>query len=63
MTQRDVPHLYLADFSIASQVQTLSTRITAQRGTPGYEAPVSTSGPTWKHRLMLAHRRFAGKDR
>ncbi|KAI8943174.1 hypothetical protein NX059_001203 [Plenodomus lindquistii] len=39
ITQRDVPDLYLADFGIASYVQTLGTRITAQRGTPGYEAP------------------------
>lgn len=37
--QRDVPDLFIADFGIASQVQTLGTRITAQRGTPGYEAP------------------------
>ncbi|KAF3046903.1 hypothetical protein E8E12_006534 [Didymella heteroderae] len=39
MTQRDVPDLYVADFGIASQVQTLATRITGARGTPGYEAP------------------------
>lgn len=39
MTQRDVPDLYVADFGIASQVQTLATRITGGRGTPGYEAP------------------------
>jgi hypothetical protein len=41
MTQRDVPDLYVADFGIASHVQTMATRITGQRGTPGYEAPVS----------------------
>lgn len=39
LTQRDVPDLYVADFGIASQVQTLATRITGRRGTPGYEAP------------------------
>ena len=39
MTQRNVPDLYVADFGIASQVQTLATRITGGRGTPGYEAP------------------------
>jgi serine/threonine protein kinase len=41
MTQRDVPDLFVADFGIASHVQTVGTRITGQRGTPGYEAPVS----------------------
>jgi hypothetical protein len=41
MTQRDVPGLYVADFGIASHVQTMATRITGQRGTPGYKAPVS----------------------
>lgn len=40
-TQRDVPDLYIADFGIANQVQTLRTRLTGQRGTPGYEVPVS----------------------
>jgi hypothetical protein len=40
MTQRDVPDLFVADFGIASHVQTVGTRITGQRGTPGYEAPV-----------------------
>ncbi|KAF2822201.1 kinase-like protein [Ophiobolus disseminans] len=39
LTQRDVPDLFVADFGIASQVQTIGTRITSQRGTPGYEAP------------------------
>lgn len=39
LTQRDVPDLYVADFGIASQVQTIATRITGGRGTPGYEAP------------------------
>ena len=39
LTQRNVPDLYVADFGIASQVQTLATRITGGRGTPGYEAP------------------------
>lgn len=39
MTQRNMPDLYVADFGIASQVQTLATRITGSRGTPGYEAP------------------------
>ena len=39
LTQPDVPDLYIADFGIASQVQTLATRITGGRGTPGYEAP------------------------
>jgi hypothetical protein len=38
--QRDVPDLYVADFGIASLVQGVGTRITSQRGTPGYEAPV-----------------------
>jgi hypothetical protein len=40
MTQRDVPDLFVADFGIASRVQTIGTRLTEQRGTPGYEAPV-----------------------
>jgi hypothetical protein len=40
ITQRDVPDLFVADFGIASHVQTIGTRVTAQRGTPGYEAPV-----------------------
>jgi serine/threonine protein kinase len=39
MPQRDVPDLFVADFGIASQVQTLATRTTGIRGTPGYEAP------------------------
>ena len=39
LTQKNVPDLYVADFGIASQVQTLATRITGGRGTPGYEAP------------------------
>ncbi|KAL5119891.1 hypothetical protein ACEQ8H_002253 [Pleosporales sp. CAS-2024a] len=39
ITQRDVPDLVVADFGIASHVQTVGTRITGQRGTPGYEAP------------------------
>ncbi|KAJ4376131.1 hypothetical protein N0V83_001412 [Neocucurbitaria cava] len=39
LTQRDVSDLFVADFGIASQVQTIGTRLTAQRGTPGYEAP------------------------
>ncbi|KAH3913304.1 hypothetical protein HBI56_085230 [Parastagonospora nodorum] len=39
ITQRDVPDLVVADFGIASHVQTIGTRITGQRGTPGYEAP------------------------
>ena len=39
LTQKNVPDLYFADFGIASQVQTLATRITGGRGTPGYEAP------------------------
>ncbi|KAF2709873.1 kinase-like protein [Pleomassaria siparia CBS 279.74] len=39
-TQGAVPHLFLADFGIASHVQTIGTRLTGRRGTPGYEAPV-----------------------
>jgi serine/threonine protein kinase len=39
LTQKNVPDLYVADFGIASKVQTLATRITGGRGTPGYEAP------------------------
>jgi serine/threonine protein kinase len=38
--QQDVPDLYVADFGIASHVQTVGTRVTGQRGTPGYEASV-----------------------
>lgn len=39
MTQQNVPDLFVADFGIAAQVPTLTTRITGGRGTPGYEAP------------------------
>ena len=34
-----MPDLYVADFGIASKVQTLATRFTGNRGTQGYEAP------------------------
>jgi hypothetical protein len=39
-TQHEVPDLFVTDFGIASHVQTIGTRLSAQRGTPGYEAPV-----------------------
>jgi serine/threonine protein kinase len=38
-TQETVPNLYLADFRIASHVQTLGSRLTSYRGTQGYKAP------------------------
>ncbi|KAH8722744.1 kinase-like domain-containing protein [Phaeosphaeriaceae sp. PMI808] len=40
ITQTDVPDLHVADFGIASRTQSMSTRLTTHRGTPGYEAPV-----------------------
>tara|TARA_R110002003_G_scaffold171_3_gene13861 strand:- start:9416 stop:9919 length:504 start_codon:yes stop_codon:yes gene_type:complete len=59
LTQRDVPDLYVADFGIASQVQTIGTRITGQRGTPGYEAPVSSFRRTMDpHQLSGRGRKF-----
>ncbi|KAF2788928.1 kinase-like protein [Melanomma pulvis-pyrius CBS 109.77] len=46
ITQETVPSLYLADFGLASHVQTIGTRITRARGTPGYEAPeIRGQGP------------------
>lgn len=45
ITQETVPSLYLADFGIASHVQTIGTRMTGARGTPGYEAPVFSPCP------------------
>ncbi|KAF3010004.1 hypothetical protein E8E13_011397 [Curvularia kusanoi] len=44
LTQRDVPDLYIADFGMATQVQTLATRVTGNKGTPGYEAPEIRQG-------------------
>jgi len=46
-----VPDLFVADFGIASHVQTIGTRITGQRGTPGYEAPVWNDLRCSFHRL------------
>ena len=39
LPQRDMLDLYVVEFGIASQVQTLATRITGDRCTPGHEAP------------------------
>jgi len=44
LTEQIVPELSIADFGISSRVRTLNTRLTTQRGTPGYEAPVSKNG-------------------
>ncbi|KAH7132292.1 kinase-like domain-containing protein [Dendryphion nanum] len=35
----NVPELFVTDFGFASHVQTMRTRISGQRGTPGYQAP------------------------
>ena len=39
LPQRDMLGLYVAEIGIASQVQTLASRITGGRCTPGHEAP------------------------
>ncbi|KAF2865140.1 kinase-like domain-containing protein [Massariosphaeria phaeospora] len=39
LTRDSVPDLYVADFGVASHVQSIGTRMTGPRGTPGYEAP------------------------
>jgi hypothetical protein len=45
MTQRYVPDLYIVDLDITSHIQIIDTRISGQRGTPGYEAPISHYTP------------------